>query len=134
MARVLNPSDIFSIRSDRHAICVVRRATQTSPPARAWPAPDRADTARFTDRGLQALWPSELPLRRWTRAWSEALSVHNQANRRATPARLRAECDPRSGFRVPWQFPQTAADAQRDLCDQRRASAPSGEARLDGSG
>src|SRR5271166_5468333 len=88
MARVLNPSDIFSIRSDRHAICVVRRATQTSPPARAWPAPDRADTARFTDRGLQALWPSELPLRRWTRAWSEALSVHNQANRRATPAWL----------------------------------------------
>jgi hypothetical protein len=38
MARILNPSDIFLIRSDRHAKCVVCGAAQTSPPARAWPA------------------------------------------------------------------------------------------------
>src|SRR6266851_5594130 len=36
MARILNPSDIFLIRSDRHAKCVVCGPAQTSPPAGAW--------------------------------------------------------------------------------------------------
>src|SRR3981189_2146240 len=57
MARILNPSDIFLIRSDRHAKCVVCGPAQTPPPARAWPTPNRANSARFTDRDLQALWP-----------------------------------------------------------------------------
>jgi hypothetical protein len=134
MARVLNRSDIYLIRSDRHATCVVRGAAQTSPPACGWPAPARANTARFTDRDLQALRSAELPLRRRTWARPEAISVHNQPNRRATTTWLRAECEPRSGCRVSWQFSRAAANAQRDLCDQRRASAPSRESRLDGSG
>ena len=134
MARVLNRSDIYLIRSDRHATCVVRGAAQTSPPACGWPAPARANTARFTDRDLQALRSAELPLRRRTWARPEAISLHNQPNRRATTTWLRAECEPRSGCRVSWQFSRAAANAQRDLCDQCRASAPSREDRLDGSG
>src|ERR1700716_1905888 len=101
MARILNPSDIFLIRSDRHAKCVVCGPAQTPPPARAWPAPNRANSARFTDRDLQALWPAELPLHRRTWARPQAISVHSQANRRTPAAWLRAECNPRPGRRVP---------------------------------
>src|ERR1700675_213225 len=85
MARILNPSDIFLIRSDRHAKCVVCGAAQTSPPARAWPAPNRANSARFTDRDLQALRSAELPLHRRTWARPQAISAQNQTNRK-TPA------------------------------------------------
>src|ERR1700736_2700103 len=116
MARVLNRSDIYLIRSDRHATCVVRGAAQTSPPACGWPAPARANTARFTDRDLQALRSAELPLRRRTWARPEAISVHDQANRRTPAAWLRAECNPRPGRRAPRQLSQVAANAQRDLC------------------
>src|SRR5229473_988258 len=130
MARILNPSDIFLIRSDRHAKCVVCGPAQTPPPARAWPAPNRANSARFTDRDLQALRPAELPLHRRTWARPQAISVHSQANRRTPAAWLRAECNPRPGRRVPRQLSQAAANAQRDLCDQCRASALSREDRL----
>src|ERR1700680_3101019 len=118
MARILNPSDIFLIRSDRHAKCVVCGAAQTSPPARAWPAPNRANSARFTDRDLQALRSAELPLHRRTWARPQAISVHNQANRRTPAAWLRAECNPRPGRRAPRQLSKVAANAKRDLCDQ----------------
>src|SRR6202165_1335185 len=134
MTRVLNRSDIYLIWSDRHAKCVVRGPAQTSPPACAWPAQDRANSARVTDRDPQALRSAELYLRRRTWARPQAISVDNQANRRTPAAWLRAECDSRPGRRVPQQFSQAAANAQRDLCDQCRASAPSRESRLDGSG
>lgn len=134
MTQVLNLSDCRLILSDEHSRLIFRNSSQTSPSARARPASDRADTARLADRDLQALRAAQLPLCR--RAWPrpEAISFHNQSNRRAPTRRLCAECGPRRSLRVPRQLSQIARDAQRDLCDQCRTSAPPRESRLDGPG
>jgi hypothetical protein len=134
MSYVLTRSDIYLIRSDRHVKCVVCDPSQTSPRACARSAANRANSAWLTDRDLQALRSAKLSLRRRTWARPQAISVHNQANWRTPAAWLRAERKPRPNCRVPRQFSQAAANAQRDLCDQCRASAPSREARLDGPG
>src|SRR6516164_6443756 len=125
MTLVLNQSDIYLIRSGEHAKCFVRSPAQTAPPADPWSAPDRADRAWFTDRDLQALRPTQLSLRRWTWTRPQAISVHNCANRRSPAAWLRAECSLRPSRGVPCQLPQATGDAQRDLRNQCRTSAPS---------
>src|ERR1700680_753241 len=134
MTQVLNLSDYHLILSDEHSRFVIHSPAQTPPPARARPASDRTDTARLADRDLQALRPAQLPLCRWTRARPQAISFHNQSNRRAPAGRLRAECSPRRSPRVPRQLPQIARGAPRDLRDQCRTSAPPRESRLDGPG
>jgi hypothetical protein len=53
--------------------------TQPPPPIGEQPAADRTSAARDFSRGLQALRPPKLPLCRWTRTWSEALSVDQPA-------------------------------------------------------
>src|SRR6266540_6821104 len=92
MTQVLNLSYYHLILSDEHSKFVIHGPAQTSPPARAWPSSDRTDTARLTDRDLQALRPAQLPLRRWAWARPQAISFHNQSNRRAPAGRLCAEC------------------------------------------
>ena len=134
MTQVLNLSDYHLILSDEHSRFIIRNLAQTSPPARARPASDRTDTTRLVDRDLQALRAVQLPLcrRHWPRP--QAISFHNHSNRRAPAGRLRAEYSPRRGLRVPRQLPQIARDAQPDLRDQCRTSAPPRESRLDGPG
>src|ERR1700674_2901179 len=111
MNQVLNLSDIEVILSDEESGSVIRSSAQASPPTRARPAPDRADRARFVDGDLQTLRPAQLPLRRRTRTRPEAISLHNRSNRRASAARLRAQCSLRPSRRVPRQLPQAAGDA-----------------------
>jgi hypothetical protein len=133
MTRLLNHSDINLIRSAPHAKCFVRNPTQTASAADTWSTPNRADCPRLTHRDLQTLRPPELPLCQRAGARPQAISVDHRANRRASAARLCAECDLPSGCRVSCQLSQATGDAQRDLRDQCRASASSRESRLDGS-
>ena len=134
MTRLLNHSDINLIRSAPHAECFDRNPTQTASPANAWSTANRADCARVTDRDLQTLRPPKLSLCRRAGPRPQAIFVDDRANRRASTARLYTECDLSSGRRVSCQLSQATGDAQRDLRDQRRASASSRESRLDGSG
>src|SRR5947199_8516005 len=100
MTQVLNLSDYHLILSDEHSRFITRSSSQTSPPACAPPASDRTDTARLADRDLQTLRAAQLPLCRRNWAWPEAISFHNQSNRRAPAGRLRA--DPPASRRVLW--------------------------------
>ena len=134
MTQILNLSDYHLILSDKHSRFVIRSSSQASPPPCAPPASDRTDTARLADRDLQTLRAAQLPLCRRNWAWPQAISFHNQSNRRAPAGRLCAECSPRRSPRVPRQLPQIARGAKRDLRDQCRASAPPRESRLDGPG
>jgi hypothetical protein len=134
MSNLQNQSDIDLIRSGRHGKHFLCSPSQTSPPTHAWPATNRADRPRLADRNLQALRANRLPLRRWTRARPQAISIDGRANWRASTARLCAECNLPPSRRVSWQLPQATGDAQRDLRDQCRASASPRESRLDGSG
>jgi hypothetical protein len=115
MNQVLNLSDTYVILSDEEAGSVIRSPAQAPPPTRARPAPDRADSARLVDGDLQTVRSAELPLRRRTRARPQEISLHNRSDRRTPAARLRAQCSLRPSRRVPWQLPQAAGDAQRDL-------------------
>src|SRR3989442_7607159 len=94
MTQVLNLSDYHLILSDDSKF-VIHGPAQTSPPARARPSSGRTDTARLTDRDLQALRPAPLPLRRWAWAPPPAISFHNQSERRARAGPLRAACSTR---------------------------------------
>src|SRR4029453_15575943 len=94
MTQVLNLSDYHLILSDEHSKFVIHGPAQTPPPAPPRPSSDRTDTARLTDRDLQALRPAQLPLRRWAWARPQAISFHNQSNRRAPPGGLCAKCAP----------------------------------------
>jgi hypothetical protein len=134
MTQCLTHSDLTLIRSAKHAKCFVRNPAQTPSPTRARLAPNRADRPWLIDGDLQTLWPPELPLRRRTRARAQAISIDGRANRRASTARLCAECSLPPSRRVSGQLPQATGDAQRDLRDQCRASASPRESRLDGSG
>src|ERR1700751_1178067 len=124
MTQFLNLSDYHLILSDEYSRFIIRNPAQTSPPAYTWPASDRTDITRLADRDLQALWPAQLPLCRRTWPRTQAISFHEQSNRRAPTSRLRTKCSARRSLRVPRQLPQIARDAQRDLRDQWRTSAP----------
>ena len=107
------------IRSDGHPETFFRRAAQTSSPDRVRLAADRRGSAWNIGRNIQALRPTELPLRRrtWTRA--QTIPVHQPAwNGRPAAPRLCAKRHPRAGCRFDRQFPRRARCARRDLCDQ----------------
>src|ERR1700674_1748341 len=112
MTQVLNLSDYYLILSDEHSRIVICSSSQASPPACAPPASDRTDTARLADRDLQTLRAAQLPLCRRNWAWPQAISFHNQSNRRAPAGRLRSECGPRRSLRVPPQLTQISAAAK----------------------
>src|SRR5260370_27841471 len=105
MTQVLNLSDYHLILSDEHSKFVIHGLAQTSPPARARPSSDRTDTARLTDRDLQALRPAQLPLRRSAWAPPQAISFHNQSNPLQPAGRLCAASSPRRTPRVTHQLP-----------------------------
>jgi hypothetical protein len=134
MSQFLNLSDIILIRSGQHAKRFVRSPAQTSPPNNSRHAANRADRARFADRDIQALRPTQLSLRRRTRPRPQAISLHNRTHRRAPTAWLRAKRNLSASRRVPGQLPPAAGDAQRNQRDQCRTSTPPRKSRLDGSG
>ena len=134
MTPVLNQSDILVIRSDEHEGHFFRGSTQTPPSAGADPATNRAGHTWITDRDLQTLWPAQLSLRRRAWARAQAILVHGRPNRRTPAPRLCAERNLPKDRRLSWQLPHATGDAQRDLRDQCRASAPPRESRLNGSG
>lgn len=118
MNRLLIRSDRLVIRSDELPGSFRTCPAQTPPPACARLAADRTRPARHIGRDLQALRAAELPLRHWTRAWPEAVFIHQPARRAATKG-LRAERRPCAGRSIDRRLPQVARDAQRDLRDQR---------------
>ena len=132
MTRLLNQSDRELIRSVQDGKRFFLSSAPTTPSAGAVTAANRADHSRLSHRDLQALWPTKLSLcrRAWARA--QAIFVDGRANRRAPAPRLCTKRDLPRGRRVSWQLPHTTGDAQRDLRDQCRASAPPREARLNG--
>jgi hypothetical protein len=134
MTRSLNQSDITLIRSDEHEKLFVPGSTQTQTPVAAGPPTNRAGPTRVTDRDLQALWSSQLSLRRRTWARTQAIPVHDRAHRRTPTPRLCTERDLSPSRRFSRQLPQASGDAQRDLCNQCRASASPRASRLNGSG
>ena len=117
MTRLLIRSDRLGIRSDGNTRSFIFGLAQTSQTARARLAADRATPARHIGRDIQALWSAELPLRRWTRTWPEAVSVHQPA-RRTSSKGLRTQQCPFAGRPIDRQLPQAAPSARRDLCDQ----------------
>ena len=133
MTRPLNQSDIQLIRSVRDEKRFLLGSAPKTPSAGAFTAASRADRARLSHGNLQALWPGRLPLRRWARTRTQAILVDDRPNRRTPAPRLCAERDLPKGRRVSWQLPHATGDAQRDLRDQCRASAPPRESRLNGS-
>ena len=117
MIRLLIRSDRRVIRSDELSGSILTGLAQPSPTTRARLASDRTAPARHIGRDIQALRSAELPLRRWTRTWPEAVSVHQPA-RRAASKGLRAQQCPFAGRPIDRQLPQAAPSARRDLCDQ----------------
>jgi hypothetical protein len=133
MNRLLIRSDRELIRSDETNKPHRSRPAQTPWPTRARLAAARIHTARHPGRDLQTLRSSELPLRRWTRTWPEALPVHQPAGR-AAATRLCTERCACEGRRVDRQLPQIARDDQRDLRDQYRTPAAPRGFRIDRDG
>jgi hypothetical protein len=135
MNRFLIRSDRLVIRSDEPPESFRTCPAQTPPSAGAQLAADRTRPARHIGRDLQALRAVELPLRRWTKAWPEAVFVHQPA-RRAAAKGLRAERHSCAGCSIDRRLPQAARDAQRDLCNQYGTSAttPGPEVDRHGSG
>jgi len=133
MNRLLILSDQLLIRSDETTKSV-RPCFASAPSSTGTrPAADRPDTARHIGGGLQALRPSELPLRRWTRTWSQALSVHQPAGR-TTATGLRAQRRACASHPIDRQLSQTARDAQRGLLNQRRTPAAARGPRINHDG
>ena len=124
MNLILIHSDSRVIRSDEHSGSFLPRAAQTSAPNRARLAADRGRSARHIGRDLQALRPAELPLRRRTWTWAQAVSVRQPArDRRPAAQRLCAKRHSRTGRPFDRQFPRLTHRARRDLCDQHGTSA-----------
>lgn len=119
MNLILIHSDGRVIRSDENPGSFLPHASQTSPPHCARLAADRTRAARHIGRNIQALRSAELPLRRRTRTWTQAISVRQSA-RDGWPAaqRLCAKRHPQAGRPFDRQFPRPARCARRDLCDQ----------------
>jgi hypothetical protein len=134
MMRLLTHSDIKLIRSAKDGKRFLLSSAPTPPSAGAGTTANRADRARLSDRDLQALWSSKLSLCRRAWARTQTIFVDDRANRRAPTSRLCAEHDLPKGCRVSCQLPHATGNAQRDLRDQCRASAPSRESRLNGPG
>src|SRR5271154_4244360 len=122
MNQALIRSDRSLIRSDEPTDTLRSCLAQTPPPIGEQLAADRTSAAWHIGRELQALWSPKLSLCRWTRTWSEALSVHQPAWWSTTTG-LRTQRRACAGRRVNRQLPQDARDAQRDLRDQRRTPA-----------
>ena len=87
----------------------------------------------LSNRAVQALRPSRLPLCRWSRAWPEALLVRQYCRATASDG-LRTERRDWGGQRIPRQLQSGARRPERDLRDQRRTAAPTRGTGLNGSG
>ena len=122
MNRLLILSDRLVIRSDEPPESFRACLAQTPPSAAARLAANRTRPARHIGRDLQALRAAELPLRRWTRTWPEAVFVHQPA-RRAAAKGLCTKPRPCAGRSIDRRLPQAARAAQRDLRNQRGTSA-----------
>ena len=133
MNRLLIRSDHLPIRSDGRSESFAISPTQAPSQSGARPATAREGVTRIANRDLQALWPAKLPLRRRPGARTEAIPSDQSAWRTTAP-RLCAERRLRAGCSSDRQLSQVARSAQRDLRDQRRASAPARGSRVDRDG
>src|SRR5580700_3839170 len=129
MNQSLIRSDRSLIRSDKPTDTVRSCLAQTPPPIGEQLAADRTSATWHIGRELQALWSPKLSLCRWTRTWSEALSVHQPAWW-ATTTGLRTQRRACAGRPADRQLPQAARDAQRDLRDQHGTPAATRRARV----
>ena len=134
MTQPLNQSDSNLIRSGCHEQRFFRGSTQAPPSASARLATAREDHTRVTNRDLQALRSIQLPLQQWPWARTQALFVYSGPNRRPPTAWLRAKRSLSASRQFSCQLPRAKGDAQRDLRDQRRASASPRGSRLNGAG
>jgi hypothetical protein len=133
MNRLLILSDRYLIRSDETAETLRRCLAQTPSPIGARIAADGAGAARHVGRNLQALRSVKLSLCGRTRAWSQAISLHQSAWW-TTATRLRAKQCASASRRIDRQSPQDTRDDQRDLRDQCRTPAPTRGPRVDRDG
>ena len=132
MIQPLNHSDNNLNRSGSHAKRFVRGFAQTPLPTSARSTTAGADHTRLADRNLQAMRATSLSLHRWAWARPQTIFVNDSPNWRTSTPRVCAERYLPSSRRVSCQLPHTAGDAQRDLCNQCRASASPRESRLNG--
>lgn len=86
-------------------------------------SPSRCCSTRLLDRALQTLWQARVQMCAWSWSWSQVLPVR-QPDRSQTPDGLCSPEVPRTGRRVPCEFPQDKAALGRNMCDQPRASTP----------
>jgi hypothetical protein len=110
-------SDRLVIRSDGYPESFLACLAQTPSPARAHFAADRICRAWHIGRDLQALRATELPLRRRSGTWTEAISFRQQARWASAPG-LRAQRCLFASCPIDQQLPQAARSTRRDLCDQ----------------
>jgi hypothetical protein len=133
MNRLLIRSDRLMIRSDEVPELFRTCLAQTPSPTGARLATNRTGTARHIGRDLQALWSTELPLRRRTGTWPEAISVHQPAWR-STATGLCAQRCSCAGCPIDRQLPQAARNARRDLRDQYGTPAATRRSGIDRDG
>lgn len=126
MTRILIPSDRLDEQSDESQGFFSTGPARTPSSHRARDSADRTGHARDPERDLQALRPSQLPLRRRPRPWAQALSLR-QPIRRTAPQRLCAQRRYGSRRTVDQQSAPASPSSRRDLRDQYRAfAAPRG--------
>lgn len=121
MTRLLIPSDYLSIRSDEHSQSIRLSFAKTPSQTTERLATTRPCAARFVDRDLQKMWPTELPLSRWSGTWPQAISG-DQSTWRTSPQRIRTKCRLRTGHRMACQLSPAARCTQRGLRHQCRTS------------
>jgi hypothetical protein len=119
----------WSVRRERH---VFSRPTPAAAQSTERSSVARSSAAWFPGGEVQALWPTGLPLRKRSRPRAEAVFV-GQCCRTAATDGLCAQRRRRRSCRVPSELPQYSRHPDTGLCDQHRATAASGGARLNGA-
>jgi hypothetical protein len=117
MTRRMILSDRLKRLADGPQRSFLSRFTSTSARARGGDATSRRGHARHTARDLPSLWSPYLSLRQRRRAWPEALSLGQSAQRPSSPG-LCAQCRRRAHCTLHQQFRESARIARPDLCDQ----------------
>jgi len=130
MTRPLILSDNSAKQSDEPQGSFPLGPTRTTPPDRRRYAPGRASDARNAAGRLQALWPAQLPLRRWAGTWPKALSLGQSEGGPPAP-RLCAQYRRRSRRPAHQQPANASRRARPDMRHQYRVTAASRRSWID---
>jgi hypothetical protein len=123
-------SDQLLTWSDEDIEADHRRLAKAPPSAPEPIAPAQSCPSWLPHRALQTLWQARMQMCRWSRSWSQVLSL-GELSRPAPTNGLRPARVLRAGERVPRQLPPRSPDLRGDLRDQPRAPTPSREALKD---